>query len=124
MAWKGDGSRFASASWDGTVIIWQADENQPDSWQPLTTLTDHTSFVTSVAWNRDGSRLASASDDGTVIIWENPEQVWSNRNCELAKRNLSLAEWEQFLPGVVYRRTCAQWPSGEGAPADALLWGE
>ncbi len=56
VAWNGDGSRLASASYDNTVIIWDT-----ASWQPLTTLTDHTAAVNSVAWNGDGSRLASAS---------------------------------------------------------------
>ena len=71
VAWKRDGSRLASASTDGTVIIWQADENQPDNWQPLTTLTGHTNIVFSVAWKGDGSRLASVSNE--VIIWQADE---------------------------------------------------
>ncbi len=65
MAWNGDGSRLASASYDNTVIIWDT-----ESWQPLTTLSEHTDLSWSVAWNGDGSRLASASCDDTVIIWD------------------------------------------------------
>jgi len=64
-AWNGDGSRLASASDDSTVIIWDT-----ESWEAVTTLSDHTAGVLSVAWNGDGSRLASASDDSTVIIWD------------------------------------------------------
>ena len=112
MAWNGDGSRLASASDDNTVIIWDT-----ASWEPVTTLSEHTDRVRSVAWNGDDSRLASASEDRTVIIWEFPDFV--QLQCQLAGRNLSLAEWEAFLPGVDYRCTCEEWPAGEGAPTDA-----
>jgi hypothetical protein len=112
VAWNENDSLLAFASWDHTIIIWDT-----SSWQPQTTPTDHTDQVNSVAWNEDGSRLASASDDGTVIIWEFPD--FSQLNCQLAGRNLSLAEWEQYMPGVDYRCTCEEWPAGEGAPPDA-----
>ena len=122
VAWNGDGSRLASASCgergegvlcnQGEVVIWDT-----ASWEPVTTLSEHTDSVSSVAWNGDGSRLASASDDSTVIIWKFPD--FSLLQCQLAGRNLSLAEWEEFLPGVDYRCTCAEWPAGDDAPLDA-----
>jgi hypothetical protein len=42
------------------------------------------------------------------------------RACAIAGRNLSLAEWHQYL-GLKepYRQTCDDWPSGEDAPPDA-----
>ena len=33
------------------------------------TLTGHSSQVTSVAWNKDGSKLATGSFDQSVVIW-------------------------------------------------------
>ena len=35
----------------------------------VTTLTGHTSIVTSVAYSADGSRIVTGSDDGTAIVW-------------------------------------------------------
>ena len=90
---------------------------QPISYQAQTTLSEHTAGVWGVAWNGDGSRLASASSDNTVIIWEFPD--FAQLNCQLAGRNLTLVEWEAFLPGVEYRCTCKQWPAGKGAPPGA-----
>jgi hypothetical protein len=32
--------------------------------------------------------------------------------CHLAGRNLTRAEWNQYLPGQPYQTTCPQWPAG------------
>ena len=63
ISWSQDGKSLASASWDKTVIIWDA-----YSGQPLKTLKRHTDGVNSVSWSPDGKSLASASLDKTVII--------------------------------------------------------
>jgi hypothetical protein len=34
-----------------------------------------------------------------------------------ANRNLSLAEWKQYIGDVPYEKTCPDLPPGEGAPA-------
>lgn len=84
ISWSADGSRLASASYDGTVAIWQADESQSDSWQIITSLTGHRGAVKSVAWNGDDSRLASAG--GIVTIWDTdswqPITTLANSNSE------------------------------------------
>jgi hypothetical protein len=112
VAWNGDGSRLASASTGNTVIIWDT-----ANWEPVTLLSGHTNQVTNVAWNGDSSRLASASWDTTIIIWKFPD--FAQLHCQLAGRNLSLTEWEKFLPDVDYHCTCEEWPAGDGAPTDA-----
>lgn len=123
LAWKANGSRLASASDDGTVIIWDT-----EIWFPVAALTEHEydETVSAVEWDNHNNRLASTAydigGDGSVIIWNFPDFMMLH--CEMAGRNLSLAEWEQYLPNIPYRRTCPQWPSGEGAPIDAPLSGE
>ena len=52
MTWTKDGSRLASASDDGTVIIWDT-----EIWQPLATL-EHQPRVFDIARNEDGSQIA------------------------------------------------------------------
>jgi hypothetical protein len=33
--------------------------------------------------------------------------------CEIAGRNFTQAEWQEYFPGEPYRTTCPQWPVGE-----------
>jgi WD40 repeat protein len=60
-----DGLTLASASWDQTVRLWEADKGQE-----VLALKGHTKEVTAVAFSPDGQHLASASWDQTVRLWE------------------------------------------------------
>jgi WD40 repeat protein len=68
-----DGKRLASASYDETVKVWDAQTGQE-----LLTLKGHSGNVKSVAFSPDGSvafspdghRLASAWHGGTLKIWD------------------------------------------------------
>ena len=64
VAFSPDGRRLASASYDHTVRLWNADLGQ----QIGAPLTGHTSYVSSVAFSPDGHRLASAGSDG-IRFW-------------------------------------------------------
>jgi tetratricopeptide (TPR) repeat protein len=59
-----DGKTIASASSDGTVKLWNADNRKL-----IHTLEGHKNSVLSVAFSPDSKTIASASSDGTVKLW-------------------------------------------------------
>jgi DNA-binding SARP family transcriptional activator/WD40 repeat protein len=60
------------------------------------------------------SRLVTGSTNalGRPILWDFDPAHWEQTACRLAGRNLTRAEWAQYLPGRAYEVTCPQWPSG------------
>ena len=65
VAWSVRGTRIASASYDKTVRIWDANDGAN-----LLTYQGHWDRVLSVAWSPDGNLLASAGNDGTIQVWD------------------------------------------------------
>ncbi len=63
--WSPIGTRFASAAYDHSVRVWNAQTRRVE-----TRLRGHSAEVNGVAWAPDGRRLASASADGTVCVWD------------------------------------------------------
>jgi WD40 repeat protein/serine/threonine protein kinase len=64
MAFSTDGRWLASASHDGTVILWEVATARAQR-----VFRGHTRAVNGVAFSTDGRTLITASDDGTVKIW-------------------------------------------------------
>ena len=116
VAFSPDGKLLASASFDTTVRLSDAASRQPFG-EPL---TRHGSSVESVAFSPDGKILASAGFDSNVRLWDvvaDSLASWATRPCRLANRNLSFAEWKQYLGrDVPYHRTCPDLPGGEDVP--------
>lgn len=65
VAYSPDGARLATATWDNTAQVWDA-----DSGERLLELTGHTGSVNGVTYSLDGELIATASDDGTAKIWD------------------------------------------------------
>jgi WD40 repeat protein len=74
---------------------------------------EHQAAINSLAFSPDGVTLASGSSDSTVLVWDVSFASWRARACAAAGRNLTRAEWDQYVTGQPYHATCAEWPAGE-----------
>ena len=70
--WSRDGLMIASASFDGTVLLWQCQPNDRNKghWDKIASLEGHDNEVKCVAWNNDSTRLATCGRDKKIWIWE------------------------------------------------------
>jgi hypothetical protein len=113
VAFSPDGRTVAASSADDTVLVWDTASHE-EIGPPLRASE---APATSVAFSPDGSTIASSGIDGTVALWYqilfrfDPSAVLG-RLCGLVGRNLTQAEWNEFLPGQPYRRTCPALPAG------------
>ena len=69
-----------------------------------------------LAYSRDGRLLADASDDHTVMVWDVDFRSWQARACQIANRNLTIDEWQQYVGTEPYRRTCPKLPGQDATP--------
>jgi WD40 repeat protein len=109
LAFSPDGKTLASGSADQTLILWDVATSQPIG-RPLTGFTGD---VLSLVFGRDREHLYAGTQDKKFLRWDVSDTLWIDRACSLARRNLSLAEWQQYIPNKPYSKTCDQWPAGQ-----------
>ena len=98
-----DGRTLATSSEDGTVRLWDVASRKPVG-SPIT-LTAGT-FVNAV-YAPDGRYLYAASDlSGRAVKWDVSPESWRRHACNVAKRDLTEAEWADALPDRSYRTFC------------------
>jgi WD40 repeat protein len=115
VAFSPDGQTLATASEDGTAKRWQVSGGA----QVGSELSAHEGELYGLAFSPDGRTLGTVGANGAVRLWDLRFHEWQAVGCRLIRRNLSMTEWQQFVPGRPYQRTCAEFPSGPGAPSSA-----
>jgi DNA-binding SARP family transcriptional activator/class 3 adenylate cyclase/WD40 repeat protein len=91
------------------VDLWDAATLQPIG-DPLTVPPD-AAFLSP---NRGGDKLGTGADEDNrlPLVWNMNPASWEVTACQIAGRNLSHAEWNEYLAGRPYRKTCRHWPAG------------
>ncbi|MDY6803537.1 MAG: AAA-like domain-containing protein [Cyanobacteriota bacterium] len=101
-----DGQYLATASGTNTARVWKVDGGQEVA------RLNHQDRVRAIAFSPDGQYLATASEDGTARLWNpwpkniNDDEEAREEVCQRLTRNLTIQEWEEYLPGQPYRPTC------------------
>ena len=93
----------ASAQQDGTARVWEAATGRE------VTRIQHRGWADSVGFSQDGRWVTSITYDTALVWWWKPEDV-IKQACSYLTRNLTDAEWEMYLPGEPYRKTCENLP--------------
>jgi WD40 repeat protein len=55
----------------------------------------------------DGKQIIDASWAGTGVVWNIDPSAWAAQACRIAHRNLTRAEWRDFLPERPYHAVCS-----------------
>jgi WD40 repeat protein len=106
-----DGKTLAAAG-NGTVTLWDLASFRLLG-EPLR--YGDPDLPVEVEFAPDGSVMATAAYGSNVLLWDDVVwsrdlQAWKHALCPIVGRNLTLAEWREFLPGEPYRKTCERWP--------------
>jgi WD40 repeat protein len=89
VAFSPDGKMLAAGTAHGPVLWFRGDQQ----WMRRGLSAQGVGLV---EFARDGRSLLSAGGDG-LLQWELDVEAWKRRACEIANRNLSRAEWQQYM---------------------------
>jgi WD40 repeat protein/class 3 adenylate cyclase/tRNA A-37 threonylcarbamoyl transferase component Bud32 len=95
-----DGRTLATSGSDGSVILWDV-----RSRRTLGKLPGRLGQI-SGRFTPNGRRLFVLHELGGAQRWDVSPDAWSKHACRVAGRELTEAEWDEFVPDQDYRRVC------------------
>ena len=103
VAFSPDGKYLATGNSDKSASVWDWNRNEE-----VASIT-HKSKVTAVAFSPDGKYLTSGGAKSVFVwVWQ-PDAIIENA-CDCISRNLSYEEWQMYLTGEQYKKTCPELP--------------
>jgi WD40 repeat protein len=104
VAFSPNSQWLATASLDKTARVWEVTTGQEVARMV------HENALGSVAFSPDERWLVTAGQDGMVRVWLWRSEDLISEACARLTRNLTPEEWQQYLPGEPYRKTCPDLP--------------
>lgn len=68
--------------------------------------------IADVVFTPDGQYVAESQGGGPVILRFATPAGWATEACSIANRNLTQAEWKQFVGDEPYQKPCPDLPAG------------
>lgn len=99
------GNTLAVGGDDGSFLLWSLPQQKL-----FASLAGHRGGVLAVNFSPDTLAIATAGNDGKVLLWDWNAETMADRACRIANRNLSCGEWNDYLGGSPYRKTCGLLP--------------
>jgi WD40 repeat protein len=70
LSFSPNGQLLASASYDGTICLWDVTTGQPRWRVAVVSAPGSRNWLTCVGFSPDGTMIAASADDGVVRFWE------------------------------------------------------
>ncbi len=108
---------LASASWDNTIKLWDANTGKE-----IHTLKGHTNAVMSVSFGSDDKTLASGSFDGTAKLWDvnTGEEIYTLTGHKNIVKSVSLSSKRKMLASGSFDNTIILWDTSTGGKIHTL----
>lgn len=101
LTWDHAGERFAAVGLNGQLTVWDG-----RSRTQLASIQLDRGFIAYAGFTADDSTLVTLTRAGRIVEWELALPAVIAHACAVAGRDLTRAEWEQYLPDRPYERTC------------------
>ncbi|MFN8360384.1 MAG: hypothetical protein U0264_10770 [Candidatus Kapaibacterium sp.] len=99
-----DGATLATSSLDKSIRLWNY--RKPDE-QPIVLQGGHDKWIYSLVFSPDGTKLITGSADNSLKIWTTRSDLLASKVCAIAKRNLTVDEWNKYVGSdITYEETC------------------
>jgi WD40 repeat protein len=104
LAFSNNGKRLATASWDGTIQIWNMDDLDDLPYY----LTDNgESYAWDLTFSPQDDYLVVGTRNGKIKKWAINNSSLASQICQHISRNMTKEEWQRYVSDEVeYENTC------------------